>query len=479
MLSKKRFKVGIAQINPVCGDIKGNYNKIMTAIDNAQNGGADILFISPLPLSGINIGDMSYNSDFTSSIGKTIQDLAKKSNIKVVLTIPNSSDFQVLSLGAGVVENFTKIDIDIHHHIIPFGRESVMSEPGIHLKALGGFDDNVYTGGTTIINPDGNRVYQMRYFEEDFVILEFENRIDGCFCLTENDFAIYEKEEFLWQVLMLGLRDYVAKSGFKKVLLGMSGGMDSAFVAALAVDALGAENVYGYILPSRYSSDLSERLARLQCEKLKINVDKIQIEPIFNAFEKELSNSFKGHEQDVTEENLQSRIRGTILMSISNKFGWLLLTTGNKSEAAVGYTTLYGDSCGGFNPIKDVYKTDIYRLAKWRNCHKPDLSMGEIEEVIVEDIINRPPTAELRDNQKDSDSLPDYPVLDTILCELIENGKSPTQLYASFSQEMVDKVYALMLKSQFKRTQSAPGTNITKKSLKDLKLPQSFRYNLI
>ncbi len=477
-MNKKYYKIAIAQINSKTGDIDDNTNKIKQNIDMAISKGADIILISPMVLSGLNIKDMAFNSDFTIKLQQKLKNIIEYAKIDIVLSIPNGYETKILYYKNGSINDIKNLDFDIHHHLNSFGNEEIATSSGIHLKALGGFDENIYTGGTTVINPDGNRIYQMKFFEDDFAVLDFENKIDGTFCLTKNTFKLYENEEFIWSTLCLGLRDYVKKSGFSKVLLGMSGGMDSAFVASLAVDALGYDNVYGIALPSRYSSELSEQLAQSQCERLKVKYDKISIEPMFSSFEGNLTPYFNNIPTDVTEENLQSRIRGATLMALSNKLGYMLLATGNKSEGAVGYCTLYGDTCGGFNPVKDLYKTKMYHLAKWRNKNKPELALGDVGEVILNDIINRPPTAELRENQKDSDSLPDYPILDTILFELIENGKSPSELHQSFDASIVNKVYQLMLRSQFKRIQTTTGAHISNKPLSKFNISSTFEYKI-
>ncbi len=476
MFDKKIFKIAISQLNPIPGNLESNGNKIKEAIRMAKESNAEILLLSPLPLSGINIKDFAFNDDFMVKLQNKIQEISSVANIPTILTIPNGNEYKEICIFAGQIQNIPKMPIDIHYSIQPFGKEAIITANGIHLKALGGFEEKIYTGGTTIINPDNKRTYQMKFFTEDFAILDFENRIDGCFCLSTSEFKDYSTEEFTWNCLGLGLHDYTKKAGFDKVVIGLSGGMDSAFVAALAVDFLGSENVYGFAMPSRHSSDLSEKLAKLQSENLGITFDIISIEDTFTTLEKTLIPVFKDKEKDVTEENMQSRIRGIILMSLSNKFNWMLLNTGNKSEAAVGYYTLYGDSCGSFAPISDVYKTNIYRLAKWRNANKPDTVMGKPTNVIPEEVINRPPTAELNDNQKDSDNLPEYPVLDSILFELIENGKSPSQLYSEFKQELVDKVFRLLVRNQFKRKQTVIGSNISSKPLSEVNIPSSGRF---
>jgi NAD+ synthase len=258
--------------------------------------------------------------------------------------------------------------------------------------------------------------------------------------------------ESRYNAMCMGLKEYVHKNGFKKVVLGLSGGVDSALVAVIAADALGKENVRLVMLPSKFTSKESVADAEKLAKNLGINLETISIEPAVAAFEESLKPSFKGRKKDLTEENLQSRVRGVMLMALSNKYNELLLTTGNKSEIAVGYSTLYGDSCGAFNPIKDLYKTEVYAVAKWRNADK----------VIPKRILTKAPSAELRENQKDQDSLPEYDLLDKILKELVEGRKSVKDIVRDgFKEEVVEKVAKLLNLSEYKRRQAAPGVKLS------------------
>ncbi len=272
------------------------------------------------------------------------------------------------------------------------------------------------------------------------------------------------EEEEVYQALVLGLHDYVVKNGFKKVVIGLSGGIDSAFVAALAVDALGADNVIGVFMPSRYTSAESEVDASQLAQNLGIKLMRISIEHIYKIYLMTLEPHFIGSERNIAEENLQARIRGNILMALSNKFGWLVLTTGNKSEMSTGYATLYGDMAGGFAVIKDVPKTLVYRLTRYRN------SLGF---VIPERVFTKAPTAELKPNQKDSDTLPRYETLDPILKAYVEEDREPARIAASgFDREAVAKVLAMVDGSEYKRRQSPPGIKITPKAFgRDRRMP--------
>jgi NAD+ synthase len=274
-----------------------------------------------------------------------------------------------------------------------------------------------------------------------------------------------ENEKTDYAACVLGLRDYVDKSGFKGVVLGLSGGIDSALCAAMAVDALGADRVRCVMLPYRFTSQESLTDAALIAKALGVKYDILPIEHAIAGLEQTLASQFAGRPRDVTEENLQARARGTILMAISNKFGLMVVTTGNKSEMSVGYATLYGDMNGGFNPVKDLYKTQVFRLSRLRNEWKPDGALGPDGTVIPENVIIRPPTAELRENQKDQDSLPPYDMLDGILERLVEREEPiATIVAAGFDRDTVLKVGRLLDLAEYKRRQAAPGVKVTLKN---------------
>ena len=327
-----------------------------------------------------------------------------------------------------------------------------------YLNVVGGQDELVFDGSSVLADADGTVHPNARAFEDHWLIADFDAATRKFRRVTwpiENDES---RESLAWRGIVRGIRDYCGKNGFEKVWLGLSGGVDSALVLALAVDALGATNVTGVRLPSRYTSDLSNDLAEVQARKLGVTLHTVPIEAPFEGYLAALAPMFAGCVPDVTEENLQSRSRGGILMALANKFGGLLLTTGNKSEYAVGYATIYGDMCGGFAPIKDLYKTEIFALCHWRNARGD----GEVIPVAV---IERPPSAELRDNQTDQDSLPPYEMLDAILERYVDQEKSAAEIIAEgFDAEIVQRVLRLVKISEWKRRQAAPGPKLSRRA---------------
>ena len=334
--------------------------------------------------------------------------------------------------------------------------------PLIYLNMVGGQDDQVFDGGSFVLNPHGRIAVQLPVFESCVAHVDLERTDDG-WQAVEGDFAQHpETREQDYHAMVLSLRDYLRKSGFKKVLLGLSGGIDSAIVAAIAVDAIGAENVRCVMLPSEYTSEHSLEDAKQVAENLGCHYDFVPIAEGRDAITSTLAPLFEGYADDLTEENIQSRLRGLLLMAMSNKFGEMLLTTGNKSEVAVGYATIYGDMAGGYNPIKDLYKTDVFETCRWRNANHRDWMMGKPGEVLPQRVIDKPPSAELRADQKDSDSLPDYPVLDAILRILVdEDGSIGDCVAAGYDREDARKVQGLLYVSEYKRFQSAPGTRLS------------------
>ena len=321
--------------------------------------------------------------------------------------------------------------------------------PFVYCNAIGGNDELLFDGASLAFDAAGRLITQGAMFREDFLILD----TDTAAPITPTSLA---DEDALYRALVLGVRDYFQKCGFQSAVLGLSGGIDSALTAVIAVEALGAENVRGVSLPSQYSSQGSLDDARILAENLGIRYDIVPIQPVFEPVKGQLTDIFAGRSEDTTEENIQARLRGVILMAMSNKFGSLLLTTGNKSELAVGYCTLYGDMCGGLAVISDVPKTMVYRLSEWinRDC-----------EIIPRDTITKPPSAELRPDQTDQDSLPPYDVLDAILEAYVVGGKSRTEIVAAgFDQPTVDRVVRLIDLNEYKRRQAAPGLKITSKA---------------
>ncbi len=349
--------------------------------------------------------------------------------------------------------------------------------PLIYLNQVGGQDELVFDGASFALNADLSVAAQLPAFEQSITTLRWNKTADGWRCsgpvaqLPESDKADYA-------ACVLGLRDYVSKNGFPGVLLGISGGIDSALCAAIAVDALGAERVRGVMLPFRFTAQVSIDDAAKLAAALGIRYDVLPIAQAVNGFEAILADSFKGLPRDITEENLQARTRGTLLMALSNKTGAMVVTTGNKSEMSVGYATLYGDMNGGFNPIKDIYKTEVFRLSRLRNTWKPDGALGPSGEVIPANIITRPPTAELRENQTDQDSLPPYDVLDAILERLVEREEPLASIVeAGFDREVVARIDRLLNIAEYKRRQAAPGVKVTRRNFgRDRRYPITNRF---
>jgi len=335
--------------------------------------------------------------------------------------------------------------------------------PLIYLNMVGGQDDQVFDGASFALNPGGKLAFQMPAFDAQIAHVDLEQTPEGWRVVEGEKAHMPSDLEQDYRVMVQGLRDYMGKTGFKKVLLGLSGGIDSAIVATIAVDALGADNVRCVMLPSEYTSQASLDDAEAVAKALGCRYDYVPIAQGRDAITDTLAPLFEGTKPDLTEENIQSRLRGLLLMAVSNKFGEMLLTTGNKSEVAVGYATIYGDMAGGYNPIKDMYKTRVFDSCRWRNENHRDWMMGPEGEVIAPRIIDKPPSAELREDQKDSDSLPDYPDLDAMLTILVDDdGSIADCVAAGFDREVAKKVEHLLYISEYKRFQSAPGPRLTK-----------------
>jgi len=325
----------------------------------------------------------------------------------------------------------------------------------VYVNTVGGQDDLVFDGQSRVLDDSGEIAVRAPAFREGLFLVDLD--LDAG---TASAAGWRPEEpgddEIVYRALVTGLRDYVEKNGFPFVLLGLSGGIDSALTLAIAVDALGPERVYAVMMPTRYTADMSVEDARSMAKSFGVRYSVIPIEEVYESFLGTLSEPFAGHATDVTEENIQARCRGTVLMALSNKFGGMVLATSNKSETAVGYTTLYGDMCGGFAPIKDVYKTLVYRLARHRNTRG---------QVIPERVLERPPSAELAHDQKDEDSLPPYELLDAILERYVERDCSIETIIAEgFDRAIVERIAAMVLRNEYKRRQSAPGTRITKRA---------------
>ncbi len=337
--------------------------------------------------------------------------------------------------------------------------------PLVYLNMIGGQDDQVFDGASFVLNPGGELVAQFPQFLPCVRHIDFVETDDGWRAQPAEMTLLPNSYEADYHAMVLSLRDYLAKTGFKKVLLGLSGGIDSAIVATIAADAIGPANVRCVMLPSRYTSQHSLDDAAAVAQALGCRLDTVSIIEPQDAALSAVGHLFVDTQPDVTEENIQSRLRGLLLMAMSNKFGEMLLTTGNKSEMAVGYCTIYGDMNGGYNPLKDLYKTRVFETCRWRNANHRDWMMGPAGEMIPPRVIDKPPSAELRPDQKDEDSLPPYPVLDAILDGLVEQELSVADLVArGFERATVKRVEHLLYISEYKRFQSAPGTRLTRRA---------------
>lgn len=350
--------------------------------------------------------------------------------------------------------------------------------PLVYVNQVGGQDELVFDGGSFGINTDGTIAFQMQHFAEELAFVDWQ-KIDGQWrCMKGPHETLLEGIAADYQACVLGLGDYVNKNRFKDVILGMSGGIDSALCAAITVDALGPGRVRAVMLPYQYTSQESFVDAEECTRLLGATYETVPIFEPVKGFLKALEPLFSGTESGTTEENLQSRVRGTLLMALSNKFGSMVVTTGNKSEMSVGYATLYGDMNGGFNPIKDLYKMQVYAVADWRNHNHPVGGLGPKGTAIPQNIIDKAPSAELRENQRDQDSLPPYPILDDILECLVENEMSVREIIArGHDQKTVERVENLLYIAEYKRRQSAPGVKITRKNFgRDRRYPITNRF---
>ncbi|ANI77775.1 MULTISPECIES: NAD+ synthase [Sphingobium] len=333
--------------------------------------------------------------------------------------------------------------------------------PLVYLNRVGGQDELVFDGASFVMGADRSIAHQLPDWEEALVLTHWEKWDGQWVCIPGERHALDARPADIYNAMVLGLRDYVNRNGFPGVVLGLSGGIDSALSAAVAVDALGPGRVWCVMMPSRFTSQDSLDDA-VECARLLgVRYDTIPIEPAVDAFDTMLAPAFEGRQRDLTEENLQSRIRGVTLMGLSNKFGYMLLTTGNKSEMSVGYATIYGDMAGGYSVLKDAYKTTVFDLSRWRNENLPSLAMGSSGAVMPDRVITKPPSAELREDQKDEDSLPPYEVLDPILYGLVEEELSVEQLVArGFDKDVVARIERLLYVAEYKRRQSPPGVKL-------------------
>ncbi len=397
----------------------------------------------PVPFRGFRLGLMICEDWWFPEVSETLAE----SGAEVLISI-NGSPFES----------------DKQHVRIPLAVLRVV-ETGlgfVFCAMMCGQDELVFDGASFVLNPDRSLAVQMPFFEEQVRLTEWHREGGRLVCAPQPLPPEPDRLDLIWRSMMVGLADYVRKNGFPGVLLGLSGGIDSALSAAVAVDALGADRVRAVMLPSQYTSTASLEDAAECARLLGMRCDTVPITEPVAAFGRALAPLFEGRQADITEENMQSRARALILMAMSNKFGDMLLTTGNKSEMSVGYATLYGDMCGGYSVLKDVYKTTVFALARWRNAHRPPRALGPAGLVMPQRVIEKPPSAELRPDQTDQDTLPPYEVLDDILAGLIEGEKSVDAMVdAGFDRAMVLRVWRMLDRAEYKRRQAPPGVKIT------------------
>jgi NAD+ synthase len=387
-------------------------------------------------------------------------------------------------------ENRAEILISINGSPFERGKEDVRMNvaaarvtgsglPLVYLNQVGGQDELVFDGASFVVNSDMSLRWQLPAWQESLVLTQWRRTASGWACEMGERALIEDSEAAIYHACVLGLRDYVEKNGFPGVVLGLSGGIDSALVATIAADALGPGRVHCLMMPYRYTSVESLSDAACCAQALGVRYDTVPIGAPVEAFSEALRPLFAGRAADITEENIQSRVRGTTLMAVSNKFGSLVLTTGNKSEMSVGYATIYGDMNGGYNPIKDLYKMEVYRVSRRRNAHVPKGGLGPSGEVIPENILTKAPTAELRENQKDQDSLPPYEKLDDILQALVEEEMPLAEIVAKRGHDgaTVKKIERLLYVAEYKRRQAAPGVKITSRNFgRDRRYPITNRF---
>jgi NAD+ synthase (glutamine-hydrolysing) len=517
------FKIAVAQLNFTVGDMTGNARRIIEAARAAHAQGARLLLTPELSVCGGPAGDWLLHPPFiaacddavktmaretaglqglTLAVGHPMRDGARLHNAASVIRDgrvigtaakralepdehrwfapgQGAGVFQIEGVGVGLLIGADaegdetalpgNADLLAIMSAAPFyagqgdEREARMAArvkahglPLVCANLVGGQDERVFAGRSFAIDAHAWLTGRAASFVEQLLLIDADGPL-----LAADIAPVREADADLWDALVMGLRDYAGKSGFQSAIVSLSGGMDSALVLALAVDALGRDHVSSVMMRGPYTAAISREDAREMARRLGVRHDEIDIQPLFAGFRQTLAPLFAGKPEDATEENLQARIRGVLVMALSNKHGHLLLTAGNKSEYATGYCTLYGDMCGGFAPIKDVLKTAVFRLARWRNAHDP---YGTGMNPIPERIITRAPSAELRPDQTDQDSLPPYEVLDAIIEGCVErNASSADLITAGFSQDDVDKVTRLIRASEHKRQQSAPGTRVTRR----------------
>jgi len=400
----------------------------------------------PIDVRGVRIGVPICEDIWKEDVVECLSETGAE-----MLLVPNGSPFEA-----------AKEEVRLN---IAVARVVESGLPLAYVNQLGGQDELVFDGGSFVLNADCKLVVQMPTWRESVTVTQWTRKTDGWVCESGEREALPDGLEAIYQAMMLGLGDYVRKNRFPGVVLGLSGGIDSALTAAVAVDALGADRVHCIMMPSRFTSQDSLDDAAEVARLLGTRLDSIAIEDAVTSFTGMLGPMFAGRAPDTTEENIQSRIRGVTLMAVSNKFGSMVITTGNKSEMSVGYATLYGDMCGGYNVLKDLYKMQVFALSRWRNEHQPAGGKGPRGFVMPERVITKPPTAELRANQKDEDSLPPYPKLDDILQCLVE-GEMPVEdiMRRGHDLQTIKRVEHLLSIAEYKRRQAPPGVKITRRN---------------
>lgn len=531
------LKIAVAQLNCTVGDLAGNARRIIDAAQRARAAGADLLITPELALCGYPPEDLLLRPDFYRSsqreleavaaavpgidvlVGHAVQEAGGRYNAASLLRdgtiyrtyrkmrLPNYEVFDEVryftpGFAPCVVDvKGIKVGINVCADVWERGAAEAAREAGAELllvlnaspyhmnkqlqryevlrdrightgmavlycNLVGGQDELVFDGASFALNADGGLAYQTRGFEESLDVVEYANGRFSSDILVERG----NVESEVYAALKLGVRDYLGKNGFPGAIIGLSGGVDSALTLAIAADALGPDRVRAVMMPSPYTAQMSLDDSRAMVERLGVRYDELAIAPAMETFERMLTPLFEGRGADTTEENLQARIRGMSLMALSNKFGSIVLTTGNKSEMAVGYATLYGDMAGGFAVIKDIFKTFVYRLCHYRNA---------VSDVIPDNILTRAPSAELKPDQKDQDTLPPYEVLDAIIEAYMERDQSPREIIArGYAEQDVRRVVGMLKRNEYKRRQSPPGIRVTARGFgKDWRYPITNRYS--
>jgi len=400
----------------------------------------------PVNFRDVRLGVMVCEDMWTDEVAECLQESGAE-----ILVVLNGSPFEQ-----------DKWDTRVN---LAVARATECDLPLVYVNQVGGQDELVFDGASFVLGSSGSLQVECPAWRENVVMTEWSRDSDGWQCVDGEKHPPPEGDSSIYGAMVLGLRDYVEKSGFPGVIIGLSGGVDSALTAAIAVDALGSERVRCVMMPSPYTSQESLGDAEEAARLLGVRLDSVSIEPAMGAFDAMLAEAFAGSDADTTEENIQARSRGLALMALSNKTGAMVVSTGNKSEMSVGYATLYGDMCGGYSVLKDVYKTKVFELCHWRNENRPKIVMGPEGPVVPENIIVKPPTAELKHDQKDEDTLPPYDDLDAILTGLNEQDLSIDHVVAQgYERDLVLRVWRMLLGAEYKRRQAPPGVKITGRS---------------